>query len=146
MDFKIKNYTTGVSAEKSIFEIEQMLSLFGATHLMKELAGDGKTRIVGFRIGDKNFKLPANYEGVYKIMFGNLRDSGKKNCIKNREDQAYRITWRIIRDWLHAQLSLISSGQAQPDEIMLPYMFDGKRTLYQRYKDGVLQLEDKSEE
>lgn len=33
--FKIKDYSTDVSAEKSIAEIEKMLSLFGAEAILK---------------------------------------------------------------------------------------------------------------
>ncbi|GAG95531.1 unnamed protein product, partial [marine sediment metagenome] len=47
---------------------------------------------------------------------------------------SYRVAWRIIKDWTHAQLSLIASGQAQPLEIFLPYMFDGKLTFFEKFE------------
>ncbi|MCK5332988.1 MAG: hypothetical protein KAJ24_00615 [Candidatus Aenigmarchaeota archaeon] len=40
---------------------------------------------------------------------------------------------------------LIASGQAEPDQIMLPYMSDGTQTVYDMYKSGTLQLENKEE-
>jgi hypothetical protein len=66
--------------------------------------------------------------------------------MRNREEQAHRIAWRILKDWIHAQISIVYTGQATPDQIMLPYMYDGKRTLYEAYKDGTLQLNASKEE
>jgi len=136
--FNIKNYTTDVPAVKSITEIESTLAAFGAKAIMKEFSLDGKVQALSFRLEDKVFKLPADAEGVKKILFEGKRDHGRKELIKSREDRAYRVSWRIIKDWIHAQLSLIASGQAHPQEIFMPYMFDGKRTLFQVYMEGNL--------
>ena len=144
-DFKIKNYTTSIDSDRSILEIERLLQKFGATAVMKEFLSDGRITSLAFKIGEKAYKLPANIEGIYEVMFGATRHSTKKDAMKRREEQAYRTAWRVIRDWIHAQLSMIASGQAQPDEIMLPFMYDGKRTLFQAYKEGRLQLENKNE-
>ena len=144
--FKLKNYTTEIPADKSIFEVEQMLASFGASAVMKQFLQDGKCYSMSFKLEDKGFKLPANAKGVYEVMYANMKERHGKNTMKNRDEQAYRVSWRIIRDWLHSQLSLIASGQAQPDEIMMPYTYDGKQTLYEAYKNGRLQLEAKKDE
>jgi len=135
--FNIKNYTTDVPAVRSIAEIESILASFGATAIMKDFQ-DAKVRALSFRLEDKVFKLPADADGVKKILFEGKRDHGRQELIKSREAKAYRVAWRIIKDWIHAQLSLIASGQAHPHEIFLPYMFDGKRTLYEVYVEGNL--------
>ena len=141
-EFKLKNYTTDISAERSIMEIEKMLSIFKASAIMKEYAGDGTVRSIVFKLNDKGYKLPSNCEGVRKILFVGKRVCGRRDAMRNRDIRAYNISWRIIRDWLHAQLSIIASGQAQPEQIMLPYMWDGKRTLYDAYTEGRLQIEE----
>lgn len=142
---KLKNYTTGINAEKSIMEIEYILSQFGATAIMKEMQGDGKTNSIAFKIGEKGYKIPVNLEGVYQVMFGNKRVRYGTNNMANRHEQSYKTAWRIIKDWIYSQMSIIASGQSQPDEILLPYLWDGKRTLYQAYKNGTLQIENKEE-
>lgn len=139
-NFKLKNYTTGISAEKSVMEIEQLLSAFGASHVMKEFAGDGGAKSIAFRLDEQSYKLPANVDGVKQALYGEKKASFRRNAGTNRDEQSCRVAWRIIRDWLHAQLSVIASGQAKPDEVMLPYLWDGKRTLYTAYKNGALQL------
>lgn len=136
--FNIKNYTTDVSAERSIAEIEKLLTSFGAEAIMKEFSSDGRVRMLSFKIDDKAFKLPANINGVKSELYKGKRNYHARDSMKKREDKAYRVTWRIIKDWIHAQLSLISSGQAHPHEIFLPYMYDGKRTLYQAWMEGKL--------
>ena len=146
MNFKLKNYTTSIPADRSISETEQLLVGFGASKIFKEYLSDGRCMGVSFMLGERGFKLPANIEGVKEAIWKDKRARHGRNNMQNREDQSYRVAWRIIRDWLHAQLSLIASGQAQPDQIMMPYMYDGKRTLYEAYKDGKLQLTEAQNE
>lgn len=142
------NYTTGVSASRSITEIEQMITLFGASATMKENAGDGRIQSLAFKIGDKTYKLPANAEGVKKVLYDGKRNSSRRDAMRNRDENSYNVAWRIMKDWVHAQLSIVASGQAQPDEVLLPYMYDAKsnRTLYQAFKEGHLQLMNKGDD
>lgn len=143
--FKMKNYSTEVAAERSISEIEKLLALFGADAIIKEYTSDGKVHSLSFKIKNEAFKLPANVNGVKDILYSGRRGYSGRDSMKKREDRAYRVAWRIIKDWTHAQLSLIASGQAHPQEIFFPYMYDGKRTLYQTYVEGKL-LPQKKEE
>jgi len=141
---KLKNYSTSVKPEKSIMQIELLLSDFKASAIMKEYQSDGKVRTIAFRLNEVPYKLPMNTEGVKNVIFKNKRYTGRVNGMKSRDDKAYRISCRIIKDWLHSQLSLIMSGQAQPDEILLPYIYNGQKTLYEAFKDkelGKFQLE-----
>lgn len=138
--FKMKNYTTDVPASRSIGEIEKLLSHFGAAAVMKEFTSDGRVHSLSFKLQDKAFKLPANINGVKKILYTDVRPHHSKNGMKRRDDRANRVAWRILKDWIHAQLSLIASGQAHPEQIFLPYLYDGKskRTLYETYVEGKL--------
>lgn len=143
---KIKNYTTSVSAERSIAEIEKILAMFGAEAIMKEYLADGKVRGLQFKLKNEVFKLPANVNGVREAIFAGKRKYYGRDAMKARDGKAYNVAWRILKDWIHAQLSLIASGQAYPQEIFLPYLFDGKRTLYQAYTEGRLLTSGKPEE
>lgn len=144
--FNIKNYTTDIPAYRSISEIEKLLSQFGAEAIMKEFAPDGKVHSLSFKIDGKVFKLPARTEGIRRILYKKVREPRTKEEGEGREKRVYRIAWRIIKDWTHAQLSLIASGQAEPREIFLPYMYDGQRTLYQTYVEGKLLPQKKEDD
>lgn len=142
-EFQLKNQYTTVSAEKSISDVERLLTTFGATAIMKEYYTDGRCRALMFRIGLAGYKIPVNDEGVKKCLWIGRRTS-RVNGLRSREEQAYRVAWRIIKDWVHSQLSIVKSGQASTEEVLLAYMFDGKRTLYQAYTQGALQIEGKN--
>jgi hypothetical protein len=132
--FKMKNYTTDISAERSILEIEKLLTLFGAEAVIKKYTTEGRVDSLMFQLQGDAFKLPANVKGVEEILYESSRSARSGDGMKRRGERSYRVAWRIIKDWTHAQLSLIASGQAQPQEIFLGYMFDGKRTLFQKYE------------
>jgi len=132
--FKMKNYTTDISAERSILEIERLLTLFGAETVIKKYTPEGRVDSLMFQLQEDAFKLPANVKGVKEILYESSRSAHSGDREKRREERSYKVAWRIIKDWTHAQLSLIASGQAQPREIFLGYMFDGKRTLFQKYE------------
>jgi hypothetical protein len=129
---KIMNYTTAISASKSITEIETLLADNGASHIMKEYRGDGRVWSLAFKLGEIGYKLPANTERVFATL-----TKGKRNFQRKAwEEQSERVAWRVLKDWLLAQLSLIAIGQAEFDQVMLPYAFDGKQTLYERIKSS----------
>jgi len=142
-NFKLKNYTTSISAEKSINEIEFLLAGFGANKIVKDYDNNGKIISLVFQLDQKGYKLPANTEGVYAVVYGDKREAQNNTQEEARKKQAYDVSWRILKDWIHAQISIIASGQAQLDQVLLPYMFNGKRTLYDMYKSGHLELEIK---
>ena len=130
---KIMNYTTKVPAARSIAEIEVLLASNGATHVMKEYMGDGRVISIKFQLANKvGYMLPANTERVFATLTKGKRNFQKKTW----EAQSERVAWRVLLDWLHAQLSLIAIGQAEFDQVMLPYAFDGKQTLYERIKSS----------
>lgn len=138
MKFKLAKYTTNVSAERSIAEIEKILANFGAEKIMKDYLQDGRVTSISFMINGKGYKLPTNQEGVFKVLFERKRSG--VNATKSREERAYRVSWRILKDWIYSQLSIIASGQAEPEQVLLPYMWNGKQTFFEAFKDGKLQL------
>lgn len=49
------------------------------------------------------------------------------------EAQAIRTGWRIVKDWVEAQMALIEAGLASLPEVMLPYAITSNgETLYKR--------------
>lgn len=61
--------------------------------------------------------------------------------IKCDREQAERVAWRIIKDWIEAQMAILESEMVTMDEIFLPYTLDNKgNTLYQLFATNALQL------
>lgn len=53
--------------------------------------------------------------------------------------QAERVAWRVIKDWIAAQLAIVETQMVELDQVMLPYLHvDGDRTLYESYRDQEL--------
>ncbi len=142
---KLKNFSTNIKAEKTIVEIERILAMFGADAIMKEMTSDGMVYSLAFKLNGKSYKLPINVEGVYTILFKRKPSNEKVNAEFNRVKRAYNVAWRILKDWVHSQLSLIASKQAEPEQVLLPYLFDGKRTLYEAYIQNLVQLKEPEE-
>lgn len=125
----IKNYTTKIATAKTVGEIQDILGAHGAKSVVTEYVDGGKIGAVSFSYatsyGDRGFRLPANVSGVH----GALSAEG----VKCDRDQAERVAWRILRDWVDAQMAIVEAGQASVDEVFMPYMLDGGRTLYAAY-------------
>lgn len=144
MKGKIKNYTTSVPVPRTIIQIEDLLAGFGASAVAKKYE-NGRVCAIFFQLetefGERSFKLPANVKNVYMVL-----THGRE--IKSEESwrmQAERVAWRVIKDWLHAQLSLVQIGQAKPEQVFLPYMHDGTETLYERMEKTMLMLPEPDE-
>lgn len=133
----IKNYTTKIDCYQSIGEIQGALTKNGARKIMIDYDNTGLPVGIAFAIQTGQqaqvFILPANINGVMAVF--------KKQNLKADMEQAKRTAWRNVRDWIMAQLAFIESGNVQMDEIFLPYLSDGKKTLYQAYKSGQLLLD-----
>jgi Fe-S cluster biosynthesis and repair protein YggX len=57
--------------------------------------------------------------------------------VKPTFEQACRVAWRIIKDWLEAQMALIRTQQVEMAEIFLPYLIDKTgRTFFQAVKEN----------
>jgi hypothetical protein len=55
---------------------------------------------------------------------------------KGFEQQARRVAWRIIKDWIAGQLALVEAGQAEVSEVFLPYVVSAQgETLFELFRD-----------
>ena len=132
-DFRIKNYKTGVSWDRTVAEIEGLLVAIGADAILKDYRGDGRIAALSFKYQARGYRLPANSDKLTELL---KNYPGFRNAThQRREEQAERIAWRNIRDWLEAQVALIRTSQVEVEQIMLPYMWDGKTTLYDKLKE-----------
>lgn len=127
----IKNYTTGINFMKSIGEIQGCLVAQHAKAIMIDYGQDGIPTSLSFMIETSHrtmgFRLPSNIDGVLKAM----EKQGLSARFTNR-DHAARVAWRIVKDWVQAQMAILEAEMVSIEEIFLPYLLTGDdKTLYQ---------------
>ncbi len=138
----ILNYTTTIAADKTAGEIQAKLAKAKASAVLCEYDAHGVITHISFRIetmhGLMAFRLPANIDGVLRAM---QKDSKVPRSSRTRE-QAARVAWRIVKDWVEAQLAIIEAEMATLPEVFLPYAQTGTgETVYQRFeKQGLAAL------
>lgn len=116
------NYTTSIPADKSITEIQKMLAKAGASAIMTEYDDVGRIHALSFRIklgeNEVSFKLPTDPRPVLEV----LRQQKRRNSrVQANEDQALRVAWRIVKDWVEAQLAIIETQMVTTAQVFLPY-------------------------
>lgn len=128
----ILNYTTSIAVEKTAAEIQQKLAKAKAQAILIEYDPEGVMGAMSFRIAAANgpvfFRLPANTDGVYRAL---LKDKKVPPRLRTRQ-QAANVAWRVLKDWIEAQLAIVEAEMADPMEVFLPYAVrsDGA-TVYQ---------------
>jgi len=134
---KIKNYTTSISPEKTVAEIEKMLSVYGATKIMKHYDKEGNPILLAFMIqtshGEMPIKLPVNIGGVVSVFKKQVSDGKLPKSYWDNKEQAMRVGWRILKDWIDAQFTLVRLEMVGVEEIFLPYVYDmvSDKTMYE---------------
>jgi len=128
----ILNYTTKIDPFKTCGEIHQCLAKHGASQIMTDLEG-GLLVGISFRCSIAgnfvSFRLPCNYEGVLLTM-KNDRKVPQSFCTK---EQALRVSWRILKDWIFAQMAIIEAQLATLSQVFLPYAITPSgETLYEK--------------
>lgn len=134
------NYTTEVPTKRTVTQVQDLLVKAGARQLMVEYGGAGDPIAVAFLIdtphGPRQFALPIQAHKVEAVL--------RKDQVAPRyqtPEHAQRVAWRIVKDWLEAQLALIATEMVSLDQVMLPYMrWNGDRTVYELYLDQQLAL------
>lgn len=132
----ILNYTTKISVAKTMGEIQELLGSKGALSV-SSVYEDGEATAVHFALKVNNqtinFKLPANWQGVLAAF---KKDRAVPRSSET-EEQAKMTAWRIVKNWVEAQLALIEAGQAEMAEVFLPYATTSSgQTLFQRISNN----------
>ena len=135
----MRNYTTTVGVEKTLAEIHRTLARAGARSVRTDYGPSGAPTAVTFLVatplGDLAYALPANSDGVYAALQRQYANRRIDRRYATR-DQAARVAWRVVKDWIAAQVAIIEAGMAPLDQIMLPFQLveDGK-TAYDAYRE-----------
>ena len=151
----VLNYTTQIAPTKTIGEVQALLAKHGASRIATDYT-DGQPCGLTFALttahGLRLFTLPVDVDAMHRLLRSELRAGRLKNnksrAVMESREQAERVAWRVIKDWLAAQLALVQTEMAALDQVMLPYLHadNSGRTLYAAYLDreNVLALEGRS--
>lgn len=137
----ILNYTTSIASEKSIAEIQKCLVKHGANKIVTDYEAGMPSAVTFCLTLNGNvvgFVLPANYLGVLNAMKKD-RKIPRSRCT---EEQAQRVAWRIVKDWVEAQMAIVEAQLADITEVFLPYAITKSgNTLYKEVQsNGMLML------
>lgn len=132
----VLNYTSSVPVARTTGEMQALLGKSGAD-AVAVLYDDGRPSGMSFSLatpsGQRSFNLPVDVSAVQKLLTQQKR---KNSRIDDRPEQAERVAWRIVKDWLAAQLALIDARMATLDEVMLPYLVTAPhRTLRDDWRE-----------
>jgi len=150
----LKNYTSDVPVSESIRRIENVLLKCGVTGIMKEYSANQRIVAITFRVTDSDgrswmVRLPAKEKEAIDALFLDYADGARISKDGQRLDGYYprkhkarkdfvaqgeRTAWRIVKDWVEVQMSMVQLKQADLMEVFLPYAWDGRRTYYQSLK------------
>src|SRR6266566_2301465 len=126
------NYTTQIDAFKTISEIQKLLAKAGASAVMSEMDNNGNIVALSFKIKlneqDIAFRLPTDWRPVMQVM---QQDSHVPRSLKTQE-QALRVSWRITKNWIEAQVAFIETMMVTTAQVFLPYAVTSNgQTLYE---------------
>jgi len=136
----LKNYTSKIPASQSIVFIERKLVLNGARDIMKRYDDNQRVCAIMFIIPidgrDMPFKLPAQVDACERVLEGNLSPRAAAETRKKIPAQAERTAWKILADWVDAQMAMIELAQVEVLEVFLPYVYDHakEQTFFEQVK------------
>lgn len=139
----IKNYTTTIAVEKTIAEIEVLLTRYGARKILKEYDSNGEITYLTFMAEYMNgfvpIRLPSQPERVVVILNEKAEAGAIPKRFMNDLAQANRIMWRVILDWIDSQMTMIDIGQKSLLQIFMSDVCPvGSKTLFEHWtNDGI---------
>lgn len=139
------NYTTRIPCRRTVQECMAILADAGADAVAAQYQ-DKQPVGLSFRLaspagGAHDFTMPVNVDGVQRMLKGAYRDGtlrgGRSEAAWTSREHAADVAWRVMKDWLEAQLAIIAAEMATLDQVMLPYLqVDGGQTLYEAVRAG----------
>ncbi len=140
----ILNYTTTVDSFKTVSEIEYILMKHKAKSIMKNYDGEsitGLSFLIDTGVQQIPVKLPVKTDECLKVLKKEKRENPRKQ-IKDTREQAERVAWRILKDWVEAQMALLDIEMVRFEEIFLPYIeTKNGQTIYERLEGEQFLLE-----
>ena len=138
------NYTTTVDSFKTVSEIEYILMKHHAKSIMKNYDGEsiiGLSFLIDTGVQQIPVRLPVKVDECLEVLKKEKRENPRKQ-IKDTRQQAERVAWRILKDWVEAQMALLDIEMVRFEEIFLPYIETNTgQTIYERLENKQFLLE-----
>jgi hypothetical protein len=119
----------------------EMLAKHHAKSVMIDYDNDGAAEALSFQIETSTglmlpIRLPINADAVLQVLIRQNVEQHHQN-----KAQAVRTAWRIVKDWVEAQLAILETEMVTMEEVFLPYLVvAGGKTLYQSIADTKFQI------
>lgn len=140
----ILNYTTTVDSFKTVSKIEHILVKHNAKSIMKNYDGEsitGLSFLIDNGVQQIPVRLPVKVDECLEVLKKEKKNSPRSN-IKATREQAERVAWRILKDWVEAQMALLDIQMVRFEEIFLPYIETGNgQTIYERLEEKQFLIE-----
>ena len=146
----IKNYSADIAINEIFSELQETLGKHGAKQISFDYDNDGRIQSVQFVIKANDrfipVRLPARVEKAQTV----LKRQWEAGIISHKRgkektygyEQAYRVAWRNILDWVQAQMALIEIEMTKLEEVFLPYMVaKSGKTYFETLENRQFQLE-----
>ena len=129
------DYTTSVPVSRTVAQVQAKLVEHGARAVMMEYDDQGRIKALAFKVKLPNselpIRLPIDAAATLKVL-QRQHSNGEIPTRYSSEEHAYRVAWRIIKDWVEAQMSLLETEMVRMEEIFLPYVITHSgQTVYQ---------------
>lgn len=140
----ILNYSTTIDSFKTVSEIEYILMKHKAKSILKNYDGEsitGLSFLIDIGVRQIPVRLPAKVDECLRVLQKEKKNNPRSN-IKATKDQAERVAWRILKDWVEAQMALLDIEMVSFEEIFLPYIeTNNGQTVYERLEERQFLLE-----
>lgn len=133
----ILNYTTTVDAFKTVSEIEYILMKHGAKSIMKNYENEsvtGLSFLIDTGAQQIPVRLPAKVDACLAVLRKEKQENPRKQ-IRDTKEQAERVAWRILKDWVEAQMALLDIEMVRFEEIFLPYIEVQGQTVFEKLEE-----------
>lgn len=139
----VENYTTKIPAARTVGEVQGLLAAHGANRIMVEYESGSPVGMTFELFGDLGFHrytLPVRVAAMAMLLSAQKKAGrlpGISAALANDPAHAERVAWRVTKEWVAAQLTLVAAGMASVEEVMLPYMVtDSGRTLWLEFSSS----------
>lgn len=107
---------TRVHYDKTIDEIRKILVKAGAKKIVFDYDLELPTKL--------SFSYPFKEEMMYftlPLRFNGIRENMKKLKVQGGDEQTLNIGWRVMKDWILAQLTMVDAEVAEFSEVFFSY-------------------------
>lgn len=131
------NYSTKIPADVTAGEVQRILARHGAKAVMISYDQNGSAESLTFQVKNGSLSLGFSLPIEPDAVLGVLEDQYNKGQLRRNQprpnrEQAVKVAWRILKDWVEAQMAILETRMVTMEQIFLPYMvIRDNKTVYE---------------